>query len=317
MSVRAALRRVPGVRTTKQLIVGAYRQLRPLRPPVESPALVKKMLVTEEDDSFITGNGIAAHCRYVLNYDVFRINEEVDNNWWFCNPEFLEYFFRSVAPAEDYVLLTQNSNVDRPVGRRFEKRLAQPELLAWFSPHVDLRHPKLFPMPLGVGNPLKCDTDALRRARDSSSRKSQLFEASFDVRTNADERNYCIEQTGIQPLAKTSWQEYFERLASSYFCISPRGNGIDCYRTWQALHVRTIPVVTRSLLSEHHPEIPMIVLDDWADFRSVDFSPELYERTLGAWDPAEISLSRYLDRIKATIRRLSGYGELVSRAASS
>jgi len=261
------------------------------------------MLVTQEDDAFITGNGIAAHCRYVLNYDVFRTNHAVDNNWWFCNPEFLEYFFRDIAPENDFVLFTQNSNVDRPIGRRFESKLQQRNVVAWFSPHVEIEHPKLFPIPLGIGNPIKCDADALKRARDSSPEKSQVFEASFDVRTNPVERNYCIEQTGIQPLPKAAPDEYFSRLAASFFCISPRGNGIDCYRTWQALHVRTIPVVTRSLLTQAHPDIPMVVLDDWSEFRSIDFSPELYERTWGDWDLAEISLPRYLERIRAAIRR--------------
>jgi len=304
MSVRAVLRRVPGVRATKQFLLAAYHAVRPLRPPVESSQLVERMLVTQDDDSFITGNGIAAHCRYVLNYDIFRANRAVDNNWWFCNPEFLEYFFRHLAPDEHYVLFTQNSNVDRPIGSRFESRLERPELVAWFSPHVELRHPKLFPIPLGIGNPIKCDAETLKRARDTSPGKSQLFEASFDVGTNPSERNYCIEQTGIEPLPKTSMELYFERLAASYFCLSPRGNGIDCYRTWQALHVRTIPIVTRSLLTDHHPDLPMIVLDDWSEFHSVEFSPELYERTWGGWDPAEISLPRYLERIRATIRRL-------------
>jgi hypothetical protein len=88
---------IPGVRPAKRLAVTTYRQLHPLRPPIESPALVARMLVAPNDDVFITGNGFAAHCRYVLNYDVLRVNDEVENNWWFCNPEFLEYFFRHLA----------------------------------------------------------------------------------------------------------------------------------------------------------------------------------------------------------------------------
>ena len=39
-SIKAALRQVPGVVATKRLLVGAYRAVHPLRPPVESPELV-------------------------------------------------------------------------------------------------------------------------------------------------------------------------------------------------------------------------------------------------------------------------------------
>src|SRR5436853_529158 len=118
-SSKAVLRRLPGIRSIKRLAVAAYRRVHPLRPPVESPAWVARMLAPQEDDTFITGNGFADRCRYVLNYDALRVNEAVDNNWWFCNPEFLEYFFRHLAPDEEFVLFTHNSNVDRPIGAGF------------------------------------------------------------------------------------------------------------------------------------------------------------------------------------------------------
>ena len=302
--MKAVLRQVHGVVWTKRRLLAGYHRLRPLRPPVESAELVRRMLVRQKDESFFTGNGLAAQCRYVVNYDVFLTNDEVDNNWWFTNPEFLEYFFRKLEPDEEYVLFTQNSNVDRPIDRHFERKLNDPKLLAWFSPHVDFRHPKLFAIPLGIGNPLKCDAEALKAARESCPGKSQLFEASYSLRTNPEARTYCMEQTGIEPLPKAPTPQFFERLAAAYFCISPRGNGIDCYRTWQALHLRTIPIVTRSILNEQQPEIPMIVLDDWAEFRSVDFSSALYEETWGDWDLVEISLPRYIDRIRSTVSRL-------------
>jgi hypothetical protein len=308
MSIKAALRRVPGLVRVKRLLVSAYRLARPLRPPVESPELVVRMLVAPPDGRFVTGNGFAAHCRYVLNYDVLRVNEDVDNNWWFCNPEFLEYFFRSLAPEEEFVLFTHNSNVDRPVDARLARRLELPQLAAWFATNVEVRHPKLHPIPLGVGNPIKCDPAELRRVQDEAPPKTQLFEASFETWTNPAERTYCIAQTGIAPSPKVPQPQFFERLASSYFCISPCGNGVDCYRTWQALYLRTIPIVTRSPITEQHADLPWIVLDDWSEFRAIEFSPELYERTWGDWEPASLSLERYLERVRATLRRVEEPG---------
>ena len=128
-----------------------------------------------------------------------------------------------------------------------------------------LHHPKLFSLPLGIANPIKVDPAVLQRVQEQAPPKTQLFEASFDVGTNVRERTYCIEQTGIEPSAKRPLVEFFEQLASSYFCLSPHGNGIDCYRTWQALYLRTVPIVTRSALTEQHPELPLIVLDDWSE----------------------------------------------------
>jgi hypothetical protein len=315
-SLKVRVRTVPGVISTKRAIVAAYRKVRPLRPPVESPALVTKMLVQPPDDRFITGNGFARRCRYVLNYDTFRVNEATDDEceWWFCNPEFLEYFFRDLAPSREFVLFTHNSNVDRPIGPPFRTQLDRPELVAWFAVNVELSHPKLHSIPLGIGNPIKCDPVAFRMVQEEPPQKSELFEASFSVSTNPVERAYCIEQTGIVPAAKLRTQrDFYERLAAAHFCISPAGNGVDCYRTWQALYLRTIPIVTRSVLTDQHPDLPWIVLDDWADFRSIEFSPELYEKTWGDWDPASLTLDRYLERVADAIPGLAASTE-VARA---
>jgi hypothetical protein len=307
-ATKNVFRRVPGVVAAKRRLVAAYRKVRPLRPPVESPGLVRRMLVMPPDERFITGNGFAAHCRYLLNYDVFRVDESNDNDWWFCNPEFLEYFFRRVAPDEPYVLFTHNSNVDRPIDERFLPRLERPELVAWFAVNVELEHPKLHSIPLGIGNPIKCDPVELARVQDRRPAKSELFESSFETWTNPKERIYCIEQTGIEPAAKVSMSQFFERLASSYFCISPNGNGVDCYRTWQALYLRTIPIVTRSVLTKQHPDLPLVVLDDWSEFRTIDFSPKLYEETWADFDPARIGLDRYLQRVRDVLKRVDGSG---------
>lgn len=302
----ALFRRIPGVVATKRLLVALFRTVRPLRPPVESRALVTKMLVRPPDDTFITGNGFAARCRHVVNYDVPIVNEDAaDSRWWFCNPEFLEYFFRELAPNDEYVLFTHNSNVDRPIDRKFDRKLEQPELVAWFATNVELRHPKLHSIPLGVGNPIKCDPVAFRAVQEAAPEKTELFEASFSVGTNPVERAYCIEQTGIDLAPKqTTQRAFYERLASACFCISPKGNGVDCYRTWQALYLHTIPIVTRSVLTDQHPDLPWVILDDWSEFRSIEFTYELYERTWGAWDTGAYTLDRYLERVRRTIREL-------------
>ena len=59
-----------------------------------------------------------------------------------------------------------------------------------------------------------------------------------------------------------------------------------------------MPIVTRSLLTDRHPDLPLIVLDDWAEFRTIEFTPELYERTWGGWSSDKLSLDAYLARVK-------------------
>lgn len=282
----------------------------PTWPARRDQALARALGRPPADDAFITGNGFAAHCRYVLNYEDLAVNEGADNNWWFCKSDFLASFFRELAPDDDFVLFSHNSDLE--IGDAFSRDLGRPELVAWFGANVALRHPKLFALPLGIANPHwpHGDTDVLRRAQAAPAEKTRLFDTSFDPATNPAERARCLRETGLAAESRKPFADYVSALRTSYFALSPRGNGIDCHRTWEALYLGSVPVVTRSVLTEQHPELPMVVLEDWSEFSSIDFSPELYERTWGDWSPEAIRLDRYLARVEGLISsRVSRAGE--------
>ena len=271
------------------------------------PGRVRARSAPAASSSFITGNGFAERCRFVLDAEGFAVNEEAENeNWWFCKADFLEYFFEELAPDAEFVLFSHNS--DRPIDARFRRHLRRRNLVAWFAANAALVHPKLVACPLGIANPEwpHGDTTAIEAVQRADVAKERLFDVSFTVNTNRAERERCLAETGLELEAPRSFAEYLDRLAASQFCISPRGNGIDTHRTWEALYVRTIPVVTRSVLTDHHPDLPLVVLDNWSEFRSIDFGPELYERTWDDWNPDKLRLDRYLERVSRTVDRLRG-----------
>jgi hypothetical protein len=296
---------VPSVLRRRSISHAISRRISPPRPPIADPQRVAELSATPDDETFITGNGIAARCRNVVNWDVLHVNENVPNDWWFCKSDYLEFFFTRHAPRDPFVLFSHNG--DRGIGNAFRKELERDRLVAWFAQNPLIEHPKLRALPIGIANPYwpHGDQRILCAVRAKRLPKSVLFDVSFNPATNPAVREYCIEQTGLQPAPTRPFGEYLEGLASSYFCLSPEGNGIDSQRTWEALYLRTIPVVTRNLVTDQHSDLPMIVVDDWADFREVDFSPSLYEETWGVFDPAELRLDRYFTRIEEAIRRLS------------
>jgi hypothetical protein len=280
----------------KRLLSSTLRR-RPaaLAPPdgSEDPSLEPDAV----DPLFVTGNGIASRCGHVVNYGPLRVNEHGREDWWFCKTDYVDWFLARHAPPHDFVLFSHNS--DLSVDESFEHHLRNRHLRAWYTTNPELAHPKLRALPIGIANPRwpHGNTATLRRAQEARVPKSELFDVSFSLGTNPEERRACVAATGLEPSPPLPFEEYVERLASASFCISPNGNGIDCHRTWEALYVRTIPVVTRSLVTEHHADVPMVVLDDWSQFRSIDFTPELYARLWGAWEPAGLELDRYLERV--------------------
>ena len=49
----------------------------------------------------------------------------------------------------------------------------------------------------------------------------------------------------VEPRYGAAWEDgdlesYFEALAAFHFVLSPRGNGLDCFRTWEALALGTV-----------------------------------------------------------------------------
>ena len=69
-------------------------------------------------------------------------------------------------------------------------------------------------------------------------------------------------------------EKVYHEMNKFKFIISPRGAGIDCHRTWEALYLGCIPVVLSSSINEIYEDLPVLVLKDWSEL-----SEELLEKT--------------------------------------
>ena len=72
-----------------------------------------------------------------------------------------------------------------------------------------------------------------------------------------------IENVKINEASKN--KDYLMLLASSYFNICPRGNGIDTHRIWESLIFQTIPIVEKNsfTLELQSLGIPVFILEKW------------------------------------------------------
>ena len=51
------------------------------------------------------------------------------------------------------------------------------------------------------------------------------------------------------------------------FVVCPEGNGIDTHRMWEALYLKTIPIMKKNMISKFikKANIPVLILDKWSD----------------------------------------------------
>lgn len=57
--------------------------------------------------------------------------------------------------------------------------------------------------------------------------------------------------------------EVWRRYACFAFEASPHGNGLDCHRTWEALLLKTVPIVKTSPLDSMYDGLPVAIVEDW------------------------------------------------------
>jgi hypothetical protein len=103
---------------------------------------------------------------------------------------------------------------------------------------------------------------------------------NFNIGTNRLKRQDCHDKL----IHKLSWLhpvyqlDNLRRLVEYKFCICPEGNGADTHRLYEALYLKTVPIVIRydfiNVLQKYN--VPLVVLDKWEDFDETKLHYEDY-----------------------------------------
>ena len=240
---------------------------------------------------WLTANGLAARCRWAWNY-AGLVENDVGNNWAFCKTDFIADFLTLGLPFS--ALFTHNSDHAVQEVHRADRH--------WFAVNAVVDHPRVHGLPLSLANAgwQHGDVGVLARVLGSPIDKDRLFYSNFSVWTNPPERTKCLRAVaGVkQEVGMLPFEDHLRAMRRSHFCISPSGSGIDCHRTWEALIVGTIPIVTRSITARDHADWPIVVLGDWGDFRAEDFTPGRYADLWGDFRPEALHMESYLRRLR-------------------
>jgi hypothetical protein len=225
-------------------------------------------------------------------------------------PDFLEWIWPRLQ-GSGYVLMTHNS--DHEVNESHLPWLegTGDKLRAWFAQNVTVEHEKLLPLPIGIANSMwdHGNLRTLHRAIRRSARnpKPELLYAKFSPSTHPSrERAWRALRAAFPGLSDApsepqSFRKYLAELGRHRFCACPRGNGIDTHRFWECQYLGVVPVVERSVNTEHWRSLglPVVLIDDWGEV-----SPELLENAASRMEPAppvneNLHLSHYQRLIRA------------------
>ena len=186
-----------------------------------------------------------------------------------------ELFFKEAFPEINKPIKLISHNTDYPVDSKFIQYLDDDKLTHWYAQNAVLDHPKLTPAPIGIANKQWShgNLDNLLSVINANHGKENIVYKNFDIGTNINVRRVIDQITNTNKIfMDRNWPqtEYLTRLSKSMFVISPPGNGIDCHRIWEALYVRTVPIVERSSAFRNFTNLPIMFIDRWEDI-TIDF----------------------------------------------
>ncbi len=225
---------------------------------------------------YVSGDTFRAYADFVIDETnlPFSPDKVAPGSTIFLKTDYLDHFFREIHPhiPSRYILITHNGDLGIP--GPWAQMLDDDRLIAWFGQNTEgCIHPKLHPIPIGIANRYWGHGDTvvfdLVRGQLGALSKQHLLYMNFSIGTYFQERSLVHNRFVDQPFCFASSPQglhsYLVETASSKFVLSPRGNGLDCHRTWEALYMGAIPIVRTSTADAMYEGLPVLIIQDWQE----------------------------------------------------
>ena len=225
----------------------------------------------------------------------------------FCKTDNIEEY----TDTDQKFFVTHNSDYHIDANRF---NLRPKSLKIWYAQNKDFESDLLRGIPIGLENmslrvnstsqfgrfssepPHGADKAAyISNLAHENKKSDKLVYLNINPNTYPSERipvlNFFARKNWVTFEAGLDWKDYYKQIASHKFVFSPRGNGTDCHRTWEALYLRTIPIVKKSKAMNEFKNLPILFIDNW-DVVTYDFLCEKYEEMSSKlFDLSEMKMS--------------------------
>lgn len=222
---------------------------------------------------YISGDSFRALSEHIYedSGQTFNALAVRENDLVFVTTHLVREFFELFHPHIQvrYALITHNSddNVTEELAV-----LADEKLVIWYAQNLLASHPKVIPIPIGLENLHYYNHGVIRdftRLRKQRFVKRNRILQSFRVETNPGIRQLVddsLKKNALVDRVSGLAPYHYRRSVCTYkFVASPPGNGVDCHRTWEAIYLGAIPIVTSSYVASCFSSYPMWILEDWEE----------------------------------------------------
>ena len=243
----------------------------------------------------------------------------------FVSSRLLDDFAKHILPeiSQPFTLITHQGDTNITDDAHFYDIAENRYLKHWFAQNCTLEHPKVTPLPIGLEDRWRHNAGALtdfkkfiknkkKNAHHSSAadnigeRKAEIL-VGFSLGTNPDSRFKCYRALWGQSFTHEIYNApnahlYRKLLQRSLFVASPAGNGLDCHRTWEAMYLKTVPIVEDNYMNRFFASLglPLLCIKDWTECNNwtEDFLKNTYEHIMQKADTAALYSDWWEDKIK-------------------
>jgi hypothetical protein len=219
---------------------------------------------------FITGDGFRALAQHYYD-DISDMNPDTveKNDIVYVRSDFLRSFFKYKHPhiKEKYILISNNDDANIDEGYL---KFVDEKIIHWFAQNLLFTNERITPIPIGIQNFRYNHIGKLNYFGQKIIKKDddKIIKYGFSL-ASSDERLFAEKLLGKSSLSQKikvpNQDEYIEQVKRSYFLASPQGRGIDCHRTWEAIYLKTIPILINCPMTEYFKRIgmPIFLIDSW------------------------------------------------------
>lgn len=246
----------------------------------------KNVLAASRVSSFpyISGDTFRTFCDFIIDEKQSLFNTDLVKNGdtIFLKTDLLAFFFKEVHPfiKEKYILVTHNSDYSAP--GKFSYYLDDDKLIAWFGINCDNNsNPKFIPIPIGIANQY-CphgNVTSLSEMLHGVNNFERPWLVYLNVGKTHKERLEVEKIFSNKPWCvkgqRKPYSEYLKDVVKAKFILCPRGNGLDCYRQWEAMLLGVIPIMKHSTIDPVFEGLPVLLINDWNEVTE-DFLQKTY-----------------------------------------
>jgi hypothetical protein len=223
----------------------------------------------------------------IKQFNLIYLNMKLNNPYFiFCYTHRLKELSKKIHLFKNsFVLITHNSDGEIRYQPEILNILNCPKLDKWYAQNICFNHDKLHFLPIGIANSQwshgNINIFGNEAIIQNSSNKTQNVYFNFNINTNKEKRDKCYEslKNKLMWLDNVSPSENMIRLSQYKFCICPQGNGVDTHRLWEALYLKTVPIVIKSEFTDvlQKNNVPLVILDSWDDFDETKLNYDIYD----------------------------------------